>query len=849
MTNNLTVLHRVQEAEEFQKKAEAVNQNDKYVLSNKVNILIKKRQIGEAKEICMSFINKNPNNIFFIKLLARCYCEEANYKQAVQLLEANKNSVPEKQVNFLNVSLVSSYIQLGEYDKASEILQQMRQNDKEGKWAFTIANSSVRLERYKGNFEKAKEILAKEDASNPIIIQQYSWLYLSTGEYDKAREMIVQLPESYKRVKLKFLARLEAVEGNIDKATQILQEQNLQDVDYDFERSILDKIDLTVTTLKRIQREPENKKIKNDLQAMYELAKQQNDTVLVHLIEREYGPIEIKRENAINVNSAENILGELYVTDLYIQDLQQQGRQAKSKEDLDKEVAVCNEIIRVDPNNIEARKRIIEIAIRDGDLQYAEGMCYQILDLDTENLFAYEKLLEIKQQLGDFEEIQDIATQIVDIDYLNLPVRKVLLEKAKQEKDADEVKRLNIEILILDPKDINARYELIQIAMGENNTQLVFKLINDASKYGQTKELEHLLNGTKPAEQLASQPASQQIKAGLPERKEPLARKSKMQTTVKQQLTSSTSQVPVMQTQHTEIAISTLHRPTEVREQRQVTVRSATQEEKEKTFKEIQEAIRSGDEQRIIQAYERRIEIVPKDRMARDKLAKLLIGEGKLQEAKKTLEEGLEIEPDNCYFLNRLATIAAKQKNKSELFRLNSRLIQLEPNNVSALMRLFSLSEDVEEKAMYATGIQRIIHNPENREKLARLGAKKIKDVDIKTKKYCVGEIQLEEEKDTNDSGVISQIRRKMRDEDISSNEAKEMLESIADDTSIRATALKAEIYARVFYNFKKAQKIVEDRAKQEGTTSKEKRLLHDAQAILKRAQKGIPPRELENIR
>ena len=88
-----------------------------------------------------------------------------------------------------------------------------------------------------------------------------------------------------------------------------------------------------------------------------------------------------------------------------------------------------------------------------------------------------------------------------------------------------------------------------------------------------------------------------------------------------------------------------------------------------------------------------------------------------------------------------------------------------------------------------------------------------------------------------------------MSDGDITSSEAKDILASIADDTSIAATALKAEIYIRVFSNFNGAKKVVQDRAKQEGTTSKEKRLLQDALAIVERAQKGIPPRELENIR
>lgn len=224
--------------------------------------------------------------------------------------------------------------------------------------------------------------------------------------------------------------------------------------------------------------------------------------------------------------------------------------------------------------------------------------------------------------------------------------------------------------------------------------------------------------------------------------------------------------------------------------------------------------------------YKTKLEQDPKNFESRARYARILINQGELQEAKTILDEGVRMDPDNLLLMECYAKIARKENNKVEMFKVNSRIIQLEPNHLDALMRLFYLAKD-DEKKKHATQIQKIIHDPEKKEELARWGTDRIKKIDNKTRKY------LEE------GVLISEIRSKIGSESISVDEGKKLLKELdnldEEDEAILiyATVLKAKIYASVYGNPDKALAIIKKSIKQTAQKSKARAFLHDAESII----------------
>ena len=218
---------------------------------------------------------------------------------------------------------------------------------------------------------------------------------------------------------------------------------------------------------------------------------------------------------------------------------------------------------------------------------------------------------------------------------------------------------------------------------------------------------------------------------------------------------------------------------------------------------------------------------------------------GDLNEARKVLEEGLEMYPDDIYFITQLAVVASKQGNKEEAKKLNIQVIQQEPNNLSALASLYRLAKKKEEKESYGIQIQRLLRNGH----YTGGKIKGLRELVEETKQYYVDETGLDEMiKKQNSKDRINLLRKRIG-QGISSEEAEQILKDLEDDQSIRATALKAEIYLIVFSNPKGAKKLVEQRSKLEGTTGSERSSLAKITEIIRRAEKGIKPRELETIR
>lgn len=189
---------------------------------------------------------------------------------------------------------------------------------------------------------------------------------------------------------------------------------------------------------------------------------------------------------------AVDIEQELYISELYQKHIEHVIEEADKNDDLDTVVKLCNELLSIEPNSIEARKRLAKVAMIDGKIDYSESLCNEILDLNPDEVFAYEMLLQIAKRRGDQEVIKDIAQLTIDVDYLNLPARRTLLSIARQEGNNEEARQLMEEILILDPKDTHIRHKLIQNAMQENNLTLVNKLLQEAEQQNEMSGLEYL---------------------------------------------------------------------------------------------------------------------------------------------------------------------------------------------------------------------------------------------------------------------------------------------------------------------------------------------------------------------
>lgn len=246
----------------------------------------------------------------------------------------------------------------------------------------------------------------------------------------------------------------------------------------------------------------------------------------------------------------------------------------------------------------------------------------------------------------------------------------------------------------------------------------------------------------------------------------------------------------------------------------------------------------------VIEVLTRRLEILPSDEKSRRYLANFLIIRGKLQDAQRVLNEGLKLNKNNIYFLTGLSKIAKKQGNIEEATRLNLEVLDHEPDHIGALQFLLNNSKS-EDRVVYATRIQRLIKSGRYKG-----GVSDLKKLDEFSRRYAIDVTGLEDDdksKEKEDS--IFQFRTQIKQGNVSAEDAEEMLKELENDHSIRATALKAEIHIRVFSNPKGAKKIVEKRLRLEGTTSKEKKSLTQIAEIIRRAEKGINPRELETIR
>lgn len=198
------------------------------------------------------------------------------------------------------------------------------------------------------------------------------------------------------------------------------------------------------------------------------------------------------RARQVDTKDSEDIEQELYIIELYQKHIEEMIEEADQNDDLDAVEQLCNELISLNSNNIEARKRLVKIAMMKGRIDYTESLCNEILDLNPDEVFAYEMLLQISKRRGDPETVKDIAQATIDVDYLNLPARRALLAIAKKEGNHEEAMRLMQEILILDPKDTHIRHTLIQIAMKENNLTMVNQLLQEAQQQNVMPSLEYI---------------------------------------------------------------------------------------------------------------------------------------------------------------------------------------------------------------------------------------------------------------------------------------------------------------------------------------------------------------------
>lgn len=699
LLNNLTrimiKIGRIDKAEEYQKRAEELNPQDKYVLGNKVDICMRQKNFEMAERLCKKTIQENKAASYEVLTLANIYYIQGKYDLAEEVLLQNSDRFIGRYVISRDLKLVEIYIKTGEYDKAEQLLQAVKIRDKDNKYISKINCELTWIEMHRGNFDKAREILETQDPKDDRIKIQHARFLIITGEYDKARQVLETL-EGMQEKETILLARIEAMQGDAKKATELLDTSGLANKEY--ETMIIQRISFAYSTLKLVQREPGNKNLRRQLISIYKMAQDNNDILLQQLIQREYGTI--TEEMYLGLPNGEERQNTV------------EQRQVTRSEELDEVIQGNGDIARIEPENIEARKQIIRAAMQAGQTDYAEKMCYEILDLKSDEVFAYEVLLHIAKQRGNMQEVKDIESIMEDI------------------YTADDTFDFDMDF------DWSIPNLDIEVENAEDNEST-----EEISKHEPSND------------------TAEEVVIGVQISKEQL-------------------------------------------------------------------------DELILQS-------------------KALQKAGKLEEARKIIEAQLEIMPNNELLLKRMYQIANEQGKWDDVVKYAQRRLQVNPNSIGTLKFLCFYARRQDELRKYQRMAREIIERegiqPDEKE-IRIFGLKEVANNKIVPRQVRVS-LKSFVTPNNKRNDLISQYRTQIKQGDINAEQASKILAELEDDHSIRATALKAEIYLRVLSNPRGAKRLVEERSKREGTSSREKSSLAQITGIIRRAEKGIEPRELETIR
>ncbi len=191
--------------------------NQDHILS-KIDILIQQQKYGEAERILRELLAKEPNNIYFLSLLAEVHLQQENFEVAEKIIENAIGQSPENSHLFFIKARIAieqetydmaeqnieeairlapytadyyaflAHIKLSrkQFAKALELANKALEIDAENLLGLNTRSSALlKLNKKEASFETIEGAL-KEDPNNPYTHTNYGWMLLEKGNHKKA---------------------------------------------------------------------------------------------------------------------------------------------------------------------------------------------------------------------------------------------------------------------------------------------------------------------------------------------------------------------------------------------------------------------------------------------------------------------------------------------------------------------------------------------------------------------------------------------------------------------------------------------------------------------------------------
>lgn len=159
--------------------------------------LEKAGKVEKAEEMYNDVLKQASNSIYNVSTVANTFIEIGKYENAVKVYESGIQITQNKSVYFNQIGYV--YSLMGEVNKMTEYyLKSLIANPEE----FQLSNIKNNFSRIFSNkdFQSLESMLIKSIQENPdnlMLIDLLSWVYIQSGNYDKAYRQITALDRRY----------------------------------------------------------------------------------------------------------------------------------------------------------------------------------------------------------------------------------------------------------------------------------------------------------------------------------------------------------------------------------------------------------------------------------------------------------------------------------------------------------------------------------------------------------------------------------------------------------------------------------------------------------------------------
>lgn len=481
LLNHYINFRRFEDARALIEKAYTIYPNNVYIKNSEAKLENRLRNFSQAKEIAEETLKRRPNDTYAINCLVASYIGMGQLDEAEKIILEKKDKMNIKTRNVMYNRLARIYTHKRDTIKLASIISEFKEMCSQEEFRSFMQSGLVDLEILKGNFEKANEYA--QQAADAVA---KTYCFMNIGMYGQAQKAFEEIDldtiSDVERYGLE--ARLHALQGRRQEAEKCIEEcklvASIEDHYPEHYGLEVDRINHIYSLIQHSKQLSGESKTNKELQALYQIAKEEKDDKVLSLL-RING---ISFEENVAEASTNDLLAELYVSSLYIENLKKQVDIAKQKGNMEQFQSLCKELLRVDPNNIRARERLLLCAMEQPNSEEGTRLTEEILGIDPENLLALQYKMLSKAQEGKSKEAKRLASTLLEQDYLNVTARKCLLDIAMVEGNQEEAFELQRDILILEPRNSKLRSQLLQEAMKRRDIPLLKMLLEEEKFYG-----------------------------------------------------------------------------------------------------------------------------------------------------------------------------------------------------------------------------------------------------------------------------------------------------------------------------------------------------------------------------